>query len=223
MNLYRSQSFFMKRFLLHVSSLAGVLILVSGIFYITNLFSEKPKAIVVPKTLLPDRIAKKLNSQAREAKRFVNKHRFNNSVCFLIDMSVEAGKNRFFVYDLSKDSIIDNGLVTHGRCNEIWLVGRKYGNEVGCGCTSVGKYRIGHPYQGRFGLAYKLTGLDSTNNNAFKRYVVLHSHECVPGSEVHPYPICQSDGCPTVSKMFLTRLATTIDESSRPILLWIYD
>lgn len=213
----------MKRLLLSVSSLAGTLIIVSAILYVTNLFSEKVKVVPVPHSLLPDRIAERLTSHAANAKQFANKYRFNRSVCFLIDMSVDAGKNRFFVYDLSNDSIIDNGLVAHGRCNQVWLVGKKYGNEVGCGCTSLGKYRIGHRYQGRFGLAYKLTGLDSTNNNALKRFVVLHAHDCVPEREVHPYPICQSDGCPTVSKSFLRRIARTIDESSHPILLWIYD
>ena len=213
----------MKSFLLSFSSFAGIVILFSGILYITNLFSESPKVVVVPRSRLPDRIAERLASHASDAKRFANKHRFNDSVCFLIDMSVEAGKKRFFVYDLSGDSILDNGLVTHGRCNQVWLVGRKYGNQVGCGCTSLGKYRIGNAYQGRFGLAYKLSGLDTTNSNAFKRYVVLHAHECVPDNEVDPYPICQSDGCPTVSRAFLKRLGRTIDQSSRPLLLWIYD
>jgi hypothetical protein len=72
-------------------------------------------------------------------------------------------------------------------------------------------------------LAYKLHGQDSTNSNAFKRYVVLHAHECVPAGEVDPYPICQSDGCPTVSPAYLKKLAATIDGSPRPILLWIFD
>jgi hypothetical protein len=39
----------------------------------------------------------------------------------------------------------------------------------GCGCTALGKYKIGDKYKGRFGTAYKLLGLDSSNNNAFKK------------------------------------------------------
>ena len=115
------------------------------------------------------------------------------------------------------------GLVTHGRCNKSWLNGRQYGNEVGCGCTSLGKYKVGVSYKGKFGLAYKLHGLDSTNNNAFRRYVVLHSHECVPEQEVDPAPICQSDGCPTVSLSFLTELAKQLDKSGKPVLLWVFE
>ncbi len=165
---------------------------------------------------------KKLQKKAVDAKTFIRQKGFNRSVCLMIDMSLHSGQSRFFVYDLVKDTIINSGLVTHGRCNQNWLEGRKYGNSVGCGCTSLGKYRVGHAYTGKFGLAYKLYGLDSSNNNAFKRYVVLHSHECVPETDVQD-EICQSDGCPTVSPGFLQFLKPIINTSKKPLLLWIYE
>ncbi|MBY0537034.1 MAG: murein L,D-transpeptidase catalytic domain family protein [Chitinophagaceae bacterium] len=161
------------------------------------------------------------NSQISEALAYCKQKQFNTSIAFLINMDLESGENRFFVVDLASKKVLKAGLVTHGRCNQSWLVGRKYGNEVGCGCTSLGKYKIGKPYKGRFGLAYKLYGLEETNNNAFARFVVLHSHECVPEKEVAPAPICQSDGCPTVAPAFLKELAAVIDKSERPVLLWI--
>ena len=211
----------MKKIFLLCFSFTGVIILFSAFYYISKLSPKETRPMVTSD--IPDNTVKRLTTHATEAKQFVRSKQFNNSLCLFIDMSIESGKNRFFLYDLSKDSVIDKGLVTHGRCNETWLTGRKYGNEVGCGCTSLGKYRIGNAYRGRFGLAYKLTGLESTNNNAFKRYVVLHAHECVPDQQVHPLPICQSDGCPTVSTTFLKRLSDVIDGTSRPLLLWVYD
>jgi hypothetical protein len=150
-------------------------------------------------------------------------NKFNTQFCFLADMEIASGKQRFFVYDMKKNTVWATGLVTHGRCNQDWLTGRKYGNTVGCGCTSLGKYRVGNPYQGRFGLAYKLYGLDATNSNAYGRFVVLHSMQCVPETAVDPYPICQSDGCPTISPGFLKELASLIDGSKQPVLLWIYE
>lgn len=165
----------------------------------------------------------RLNLHAKPLLAYAKKHGYNTNTCFLVDMSVESGKNRLFVYDLQKDAILDAGLVAHGRCNQDWLKGRKYGNEIGCGCTSLGRYKVGKPYRGRFGLAYKLHGLDSTNSNAFKRFVVLHSHSCVPNGEVAPLPICQSDGCPTVSTAFLKKLAAIIDHSAKPVLLFTFD
>lgn len=83
--------------------------------------------------------------------------------------------------------------------------------------------KIGSSYKGKFGLAYKLHGLDATNSNAYKRFVVLHSHECVPENETAPLPICQSDGCPTVSPDFLKTLSIIIDSSKRAVLLSIYE
>jgi hypothetical protein len=164
----------------------------------------------------------KMQLKAAEAITFTQQKNYNESICFLVDMSLPSGQNRFFVYDLAKDSVLKSGLVTHGRCNQYWLEGRKYGNTVGCGCTSLGKYKIGNPYNGKFGLAFKLYGLDKTNDKAFDRFVVLHAHDCVPEAEVID-DICQSDGCPTVAPGFLQQLKSIIHSSKKPVLLWIYE
>jgi len=163
-----------------------------------------------------------LQLKAAELKAYAEQNNYNASICFLVDMTLPSGHDRFFVYDLSKDSIRSAGLVTHGNCNQEWLQGRKYGNVLGCGCTSLGKYKVGNQYYGQFGLAFKLHGLDTTNDKAFARYVVLHSHSCVPESEIAD-DICQSNGCPTVSPGFLQNLKTIINTSKKPILLWIYE
>jgi len=163
-----------------------------------------------------------LQLKAAEAKLFVERNNYNASVCFLVDMTLPSGQNRFFVYDLAMDSVEAAGLVTHGCCNQEWLQGRKYGNTVGCGCTSLGKYKIGNQYYGQFGLAFKLYGLEKTNDNAFARFVVLHSHSCVPESQVTD-DICQSNGCPTVAPGFLLQLKTIINHSKKPVLLWIFE
>lgn len=213
----------MKRFLIITAALSVTLLVATGSWYLTKFNSDtKHNALVNSKTAEGKALLASLGTKAAKVKEFVTQNNYNNKVCFLIDMRIESGANRFFVYDLIKDSLLNAGLVTHGRCNQTWLTGRKYGNEVGCGCTSLGKYKIGASYKGKFGLAYKLHGLESTNKNAYKRFVVLHSHTCVPDQEVDPAPICQSDGCPTVSLPFLQLLAGIIDKSDKPVLLWIY-
>lgn len=164
----------------------------------------------------------KLKIKATAIKTFAKVKGFNSQLCFLMDASLPSNGNRFFIYNLKNDSIENVGLVTHGRCNQQWLEERKYSNTIGGGCTSLGRYKIGNAYDGRFGLAYKLHGLDSSNSNAFKRFVVLHAHECVP-NEVSENEICQSDGCPTVSTAFLKELQLLICHSSKPILLLIFE
>ncbi|MEI2738805.1 MAG: murein L,D-transpeptidase catalytic domain-containing protein [Chitinophagaceae bacterium] len=164
----------------------------------------------------------KLEQKATVVKQFAEKKGFNETTCFLVDMSLPSGQSRFFIYDLKKDSIQATGPVAHGNCFEYWLEGRRYSNVVGSGCTSLGKYKVGNSYTGKWGYSYKLHGLDTTNSNAFERTVVLHSHSCVPEAETID-EICQSNGCPTVSPGMLLKLKAIINNSKKPLLLWIYD
>jgi hypothetical protein len=152
---------------------------------------------------------------------YAKQNHFNSRYYFMVDMKIESGKKRFFVYNLEKDSVELAGLVTHGggKTNTSAI---QFSNTPNSLCTSVGKYKIGNSYTGKFGLAFKLYGLDNTNSNAYNRFVVLHSHACVPNEEVAPLNICESWGCPTVAPAFLTKLKKYIDQSDQPILLNIY-
>jgi len=156
-------------------------------------------------------------------KTYAADNRFATDIAFLIDMSLPSGKKRFFVYDLQADTLMHAGLVAHGSCNERFLKSGKFSNTPNSGCTSIGKYKVGYSYNGNFGKAYKLFGLDSTNNKAFERFVVLHAYGCVPDEETYPQSICNSLGCPMVSYAFLEKLENIIDNSRRPVLLWIYE
>jgi hypothetical protein len=164
----------------------------------------------------------KIKNKSTEAQAFARRNHFNKEVCFLVDMSIFSGSKRFFIYSFKKDSIIASALVAHGNCFQYWLEGRQYSNKIGSGCTSLGKYKIGASYTGKFGYSFKLHGLDSSNSNAFERTVVLHSYHDVPDNESTD-EICQSNGCPMVSPAFFNKLKEIINHSTRPILLWIYN
>lgn len=158
-----------------------------------------------------------------EVKTFVLQQKMNTQICFLIDLQLHNGKKRFFVYDIQKDSILHAGLVTHGDCRERYLSDVRYSNQPGSQCSSAGRYKVGIQYKGIFGKSYRLHGLDSSNSNAFKRAVVMHSHECIPEKEIYPNQICNSQGCPTVTPAFLRTISSYIDQSKKPILLWVLD
>jgi len=213
----------MKPFMLITTITLLIFTAGSAAWYISKLHhsseDHQPAAITPANTAVKEKLA----GIAVRAKKYAGANHYNTGFCFFVDMSIASGRQRFFVYDLKNDNILKAGLVTHGRCNQNWLAGRKYANEPGCGCTSLGKYKVGNAYRGKFGLAYKLYGLDATNSNAYARFVVLHSMQCVPEKEVDPYPICQSDGCPTVSPGLLQELAPLIEQSKDPVLLWIFE
>ena len=167
-------------------------------------------------------VLSRLRLRAATAKEFIKGHSFNLTYCFLIDMHIPSGRKRFFVYNLKKDTVELAGLVTHGSGSETDSDSLIFSNMPNSYSTSLGRYKIGKSYNGMWGLAYKLYGLDATNDNAFGRCVVLHGHSCVPNDEVYPGSICMSLGCPTVSASFLGKLQEYIDHSKEPVLLWIY-
>lgn len=162
----------------------------------------------------------KLGHVSAQLKPFAKAKGYNTEIAFLVDMGIASGRQRFFVYNMKKDSIELAGLVTHGYGSS--KEGVEFSNVPGSYCTSLGRYKVGASYNGRFGLAFKLHGLDKTNDKAFERFVVLHAHECVPVDEVYPVGICESQGCPTVAPSFLQELKKYIEGADKPILLSIY-
>jgi len=162
-------------------------------------------------------------TQINEVKKVIKSNsKYNNRVAFFIDMKIPSGKNRFFVYDLKENKIIDKGLVAHGSGSETGVKGKlRFSNTPNSLSTSLGKYAIGNHYIGRFGKAYKLYGLDKTNSNAFERDIVFHYYFDVPYKEKDGY-ICNSYGCPMVNKKYFDRLAQIIDNSESEIVMSIY-
>lgn len=163
-----------------------------------------------------------LSSRANEIGDYAERKGYSTDICFLIDMSRPSGQNRFFVYDLQKGSVAYSGLVAHGSCDERFLSRAKFSNISNSGCSSLGRYKVGAFYHGKYGESFKLHGLDNSNSNAFARGVVIHGYDCVPDEEIYPRVLCNSLGCPMVSYNFFDRLSGIIKRSEKPILLWIY-
>ena len=166
---------------------------------------------------------KKLKSEIAEIRSFLGKSsKYNSDVALFLDMKIESGRNRFFIYDLKHNQLLNKGLVGHGSGSETGIQGElKFSNIKNSNCSSLGKYSIGGSYVGTFGKAYKLHGLDKTNNNAFDRNIVLHKYSEIPFYE-QPYPICNSLGCPMVNEKFFGVLEKLIDHSKKKIILVMY-
>jgi hypothetical protein len=206
-----------------------VVLLLANISAVAYFFWYKPKfndkatasSFVLKKKENSKKLLERLKQKGDNLALYTKQHQYNTQYCFMADMKIESGKKRFFVYNIKKDSIELAGLVTHGSGKEI-SNSIQFSNTEGSLCTSLGKYKIGSSYHGKFGLAFKLYGLENSNSNAFTRFVVLHAHSCVPNEEIAPLPICESWGCPTVAPAFLTELKKYIDQSEKPILLNIF-
>lgn len=167
-------------------------------------------------------LPKKTITEGDELRDFINENDFNADYCFLMDMSLPSNKKRFFIYDLVGDSVLERGMAAHGSCNKEFLKDAVFSNKPKGGCSSVGKYKVGPKYKGKYGESYLLYGLEESNSNAFSRNIVIHGFKHVPDNETK-YPIGNSLGCPMVSINFLKKIAESVEKSNKPILLWIYE
>jgi hypothetical protein len=163
-----------------------------------------------------------LFERAEQLKKYAAKNGFNIRYAFLADMGMKSGKKRFFLLDLQSFQILKSGLVAHGKGSEEFATEKKYSNEIGSKCTSLGLYKIGKSFNGEFGTAFKLYGLSPSNNNAYKRAIVLHSLNGIPDDEIG-LPITQTEGCPSLSPNFLKAVRPLIENNSKPVLLWLFD
>jgi L,D-transpeptidase catalytic domain len=163
-----------------------------------------------------------LFERAEQLKKYAAKNGYNVRYAFLADMGMKSGKKRMFLIDLENFQILKSGLVAHGKGNEEFAADKKYSNEIGSKCTSLGIYKIGKSFNGEFGTAFRLYGLSNSNNNAFNRSIVLHSMNGIPDDET-VVPITQTEGCPSLSPGFLKSITPVIDNNSRPVLMWLFD
>lgn len=165
-----------------------------------------------------------------EALTFCQKEKFGEEYYFLIDLSVHSGKNRFFIYDFASKKVLEKSLVTHGSCDQFeenpekWEK-VKFDHRVDSHCSMKGKYKIGNRDYSSWGInvKYWLHGLEASNINAEKRVVVLHSWNAVKNKEVFPKYSPLSWGCPAVSNEFMKKLDIRLQQSEKPVLLWIIE
>ena len=89
----------------------------------------------------------------------------------------------------------------------------------------TGKYKIGKRDYSSWGInvKYWLHGLEDANKSAVKRVVVLHSWSAVKNEEMYPRYSPLSWGCPAVSDAFMKKLDERLQQTDRPVLLWIVE
>lgn len=168
-------------------------------------------------------------SRAAEAFLYCREKNFNTRFCILIDMSLHSGVNRFMVWDFTQDTFTHAFPVGHGCCDNPWKSDAskdnpRFSNQDGSHCSSLGKYKIGERAYSDWGVhvKYVLHGLEPTNSNALKRFIVFHSWEAVPDDDVYPDGTPEGWGCPTLSDKNFLLVDNLLKENTKPVLMWIY-
>lgn len=169
----------------------------------------------------------RLKLKADSAQNYCKQKGLDAHYCFLVDFSIHSGKKRFFVWDFKGDSVKYASLCAHGYGKNGTVTKPVFSNTEGSLCSSLGRYKVGIRSYSKYGIHvhYKLHGQESTNSNAYKRFVVLHSFTPVPEVEIYPMhlPLGMSQGCPVISNQTMTQIDALLKTLKGPVLLWIYN
>lgn len=184
--------------------------------------SEVPDSTAHPYQSLKLASEKRVLHWADSLKPWLKKYQYSDELIFIADMNMPMYLNRFYAINPSKNALLYRCLMAHGNGKGSTLDSAVFSNVVGSNCTSLGKYRMGKSLVGIYGKGYFLDGLDASNNNARKRWVVWHYYIPQP-SEENATSYYYSEGCPLLSKKDFDYCDSAFyQKQTKPVLMAIY-
>ncbi|MDH3322419.1 MAG: murein L,D-transpeptidase catalytic domain family protein [Flavobacteriaceae bacterium] len=137
----------------------------------------------------------------------------------IIDMSKSSSKERLFIVDIKNKKVAHKSVVAHGK-NSGMEFAQRFSNKISSYKTSLGFYKTAETYIGKHGLSLRLDGLESSNNNARKRAIVIHAADYVSDDFIkNNGRLGRSLGCPSIPKKDFKQIIQKIKEES---ILFIY-
>ena len=188
--------------------------------------------------IIGNSIPRDLNERAKEALEYCNENGYSTEYCLLVDYGRYSGRVRFFLWDFEKEKPVLKSLCAHGYGKGSTARKPMFSNEIGSFCSSLGHYRVGKEKtmskpKGRKALL--LYGRDKTNSNALYRGILIHPVS-LPNFSIYPLLIPvkvhkvfghkirpKSEGCITIPFRKYSKVVETVESSSKPLMLWVYE
>ncbi|MBO7242170.1 MAG: murein L,D-transpeptidase catalytic domain family protein [Alistipes sp.] len=160
-------------------------------------------------------------ARAAALRSYCEQEGYNTHLALFVDLSRHSGRCRFMAWDFEQNRPILSSPVSHGSGSQRSHRRSAYArlsNEDGSHLSSVGRALVAERYEGSYGIAYRLDGLESTNSNLRSRCVVLHGWSYTTTLPIFPIPTVGSFGCPVLSKRVMARVDELLRNQSRVIL-----
>jgi hypothetical protein len=165
---------------------------------------------------------KSLSSKINSLIQYVSEHNFATRIAVLFDVSRSSHIKRLYVVDIHSREILMSCLAASGRGRTLWTrLFPRTSDVPNSWLTPIGHCLIAERYEGEFGVAYRLDGLDATNANARRRAIVLHSSPSIPDANFSFAPLWCSRGCVVVAPSAFSKIDDILKATSEA-LLWIY-
>ena len=181
---------------------------------------------------------KDLDERAEEALEYCKENGYSTDYCLLVDYGRHSGRVRFFLWDFEKDKPVLKSLCAHGYGKGSTARKPVFSNEVGSSCSSLGHYKVGKEKtmsKPRGRKALLLYGKDKSNSKALQRGILIHPVS-LPNFSIYPFLIPvkvhkvlghkirpKSEGCITIPFREYSKVVVTVESSSKPLMLWIYE
>ena len=169
-------------------------------------------------------ISKDFSSRAAELYAFCQERGFNIRVALMMDLGCHSGRRRFVVWDFQQGKALHSFPASHGSGSAQSHVRSAYAkcsNEDGSHLSSIGKCLIAERYEGHYGVAYRLDGLEESNSALRERCVVLHGWRYTTSFPVYPFPTVGSWGCPVLSRRAMRKVDEILQQEEK-VALWLY-
>ena len=166
-------------------------------------------------------LVSRVSERAEALREFCRKEGYNTKVALFVDLSRHSGRRRFIAWDMVRNAPIFLCPVSHGSGAQRSHVRSAYArisNEDGSHLSSLGRALVAERYMGRYGVAYRLDGLDASNSNLRPRCVVLHGWEHTTSYPIYPIPTVGSFGCPVLSRKMMRRVDELLQNEDRVVI-----
>ena len=166
----------------------------------------------------------RLASRVEELRDFCQRNDYNTRVALLMDLSRHSGLRRFGVWDFQQAKVLCLFPASHGSGSAKSHVRSAYAkcsNADGSHLSALGKALVAERYEGSYGVAYRLDGLEESNSALRKRCVVLHGWRYTTSFPIYPLPTVGSWGCPVLSRRAM-RCVDEILKKEEKVILWMY-
>lgn len=195
-----------------------ILSLIVGLFFVTpclvHAAAPAPKTnlskydYVDPQGIVP---TKPLTKAIEYYDRYYNQIANKNYIT-VIDFTQASSNKRMYLIDMRSGKVTAY-LVSHGSGSDPGHSGyaKKFSNTPGSNMSSIGMYITGAEYSGKHGRSMRLVGLESTNNKAMDRAIVVHGAWYV---DPKYRPLGRSQGCPAVEDKYINTVVSQLKGGS---------
>ena len=163
----------------------------------------------------------RVRERASKLHEFCCERGYNRRIALFVDLSRHSGRRRFVVWDFESQRAILACPVSHGSGSSKSHQRSAYAtlsNEDGSHLSSLGLALVAERYEGRYGIAYRLDGLDASNSNLRPRCVVLHGWEHTTSYPIWPRATVGSFGCPVLSRRRMAEVDALLMNESGVVL-----